>query len=231
MDSLRIILLVFGALVVAGIYFWETRRGNSADEAEYGSDDLSAVDSQLGDDDFSDAWDDAADPVEESMGQTAGSPAAANHTASDEHGDDELVITISVMARDDEVFSGAELAEVRDRFGLSFGEMHIFHRFENDGQTGGAKLFSVANAMEPGTFDNENLENLATPGLTLFLSLPGPIDPLAALESMVETAQGMASLLDAELWDESHSSLTPQSVNYLRERVADFVGRHAGDGA
>ncbi|RKZ35355.1 MAG: cell division protein ZipA [Gammaproteobacteria bacterium] len=232
MDGLRIILLIFGALVVAGIYVWETRRNKSAGEAEHDPDELPVDDANLRDDGFSDAWGDAADPMLESSGQTESFPKAVDLTAlRDDHNGVELVVTISVMARDDEVFSGAELSEVRDRFGLSFGEMHIFHRFENGEPASDRKLFSVANAMEPGTFDNEGLENLATPGLCLFLRLPGPIDPQAAFEAMVDTAQGIAELLDAEIWDESHSALTPQSVNYLRERVADFTRRHAGDGA
>ena len=50
----------------------------------------------------------------------------------------------------EEGFAGAELvAALRDQ-GLRFGEMNIFHYLDEDS---GSALYSVANAIEPGTFD------------------------------------------------------------------------------
>jgi FtsZ-interacting cell division protein ZipA len=42
---------------------------------------------------------------------------------------------------------------------------------------------------------------------------------------MLDAATTIAEELDGTLCDESRSHLTPQSINHLRERIADFVRR------
>jgi cell division protein ZipA len=97
--------------------------------------------------------------------------------------------------------------------------MSIFHR-RNSGET----LFSVANLVVPGTFDPSTMDGFSSPGLALFVTLPGPADPVAAFEAMYECAQQMASRLDADLCDARRKPLDATALAALR----DEAGRAAG---
>ena len=133
------------------------------------------------------------------------------------------LIVLHVLARVEEGFAGAELvAALRDQ-GLRFGEMNIFHYLDEDS---GSALYSVANAIEPGTFDLADLPALRSPGLTFFLQLPTKVDGIEALEHMVEAAQNVAKALSGVIKDENMSALTGQTVEHLRERVSDFARRY-----
>jgi cell division protein ZipA len=65
------------------------------------------------------------------------------------------------MAKSDEPFGGDELVAALLGQGLKFGDMGIFHRTHGES---GQRLFSVANALEPGTFDLSDLSELKTQG-------------------------------------------------------------------
>jgi cell division protein ZipA len=61
----------------------------------------------------------------------------------------EELLILGVMAQSGEPFGGDELVAALRGQGLKFGDMGIFHRTHGDS---GERLFSVANAVEPGTF-------------------------------------------------------------------------------
>jgi cell division protein ZipA len=83
-------------------------------------------------------------------------------------------------------------------------------------------LFSAVNVVEPGTFDLNHMEDFKTPGICMFLRLPGPKRSLHAFEQLVESARKIANMLGAELKDENHSVLTQQTIEHYRQRVLDF---------
>lgn len=131
------------------------------------------------------------------------------------------VIVINVMAKPKDDISGNDLLRALLSVGLRFGEMNIFHRHEQ--LTGkGAVLFSAVNVVEPGTFDLNHMEDFKTPGICMFLRLPGPKRSLHAFEQLVESARKIANMLGAELKDENHSVLTQQTIEHYRQRVLDF---------
>ncbi len=131
------------------------------------------------------------------------------------------VLAIYVVARDGECFKGQDLLQLLLACDLRFGKMNIFHRHEKSGGRG-AVQFSVANIAEPGTFDLDRMEEVTTPGVCLFLVLPGPEAPYKAFDYMVETAQVLVKHLDGELRDDAHSALTRQTLEHCRQRIRDF---------
>ena len=134
------------------------------------------------------------------------------------------VLVINVIARDSNGFNGADLLEVLMACDVRFGEMNIFHRHEGrEGQ--GPVQFSVANLVKPGTFDPEHMREFYTPGVSMFLQLPGPDDPMLAFQCMAETANCLVKNLQGEMRDQDHSVLTPQTLEHYRERVRDFERR------
>jgi cell division protein ZipA len=99
--------------------------------------------------------------------------------------------------------------------------MGIFHRLvENHPERG--PIFSLANLVKPGSFDLNNLAAIRTPGVSLFMTLPGPVPALDAWDTLLPAAQRMAELLDAVLLDEERNALGRQRIAHLREELRGF---------
>ena len=131
------------------------------------------------------------------------------------------VLVVNVMARPGRDILGEDLYRAMASCGFRHGDMNIFHRFEQH-NGGGRLLFSVANVVEPGTFEPEAPEGFSTPGICMFLKLPGPKRPLQAFEVMVDCARKIGKLLNADMKDEHHSVMTQQTFEHYRQRVIDF---------
>ncbi len=142
-------------------------------------------------------------------------PAGANRPDAQE------VIVINVLAKADKPFSGPALKKLFEACGLEHGDMDIYHRHE-EADTTSPVQFSVANAVEPGTFRPGEMASMSTPGISFFMSMPGPTKPLQAFDFMFETAQCVVRNLGGELKDERRSVMTPQTVEHCRQRVREF---------
>ena len=105
--------------------------------------------------------------------------------------------------------------------GLKFGEMSIFHQRAN-GDNKGPVVFSVANILNPGTFDLNNMDDFYTRGVSLFLALPAPVNNLQAFDQMLDVAQQICGSLDGELKDDHRSNMTAQTIEHYRQRISDF---------
>ncbi|MBU1295248.1 MAG: cell division protein ZipA, partial [Gammaproteobacteria bacterium] len=93
----------------------------------------------------------------------------------------EEVIVINIFAPEEQNFSGMELLQLILNCGMRYGEMDIFHRHE-DGFDRGRVQFSMANAIEPGTFDLETMGESDCPGVSFFMGLPGPKNSMKAFD-------------------------------------------------
>ncbi|MDA8954015.1 cell division protein ZipA [Pseudomonadales bacterium] len=134
---------------------------------------------------------------------------------------DELII-LGVLAKSGAVFKGPELVAALRGQGLKFGNMSIFHRIDSATDE---HLFSVANAVEPGTFDLADMEALETPGITFFLQLPVPGDAFETLEDMLLSARTVAAALGGDVKDDQMNTLTGQTVEHMRQRLSDYARR------
>ena len=131
------------------------------------------------------------------------------------------VVVINVLARKDEDFQGTALKKLFEACGLEHGDMDIYHRHEQSDTTSPVQ-FSVANAVEPGTFKPGDMPRLTTPGISFFMSMPGPSNALQAFDFMLETAQCVVRNLGGELKDERRSVMTPQTIEHCRQRIREF---------
>ncbi|MNZ70008.1 Cell division protein ZipA [compost metagenome] len=136
----------------------------------------------------------------------------------------EEVLVISVVARDPEGFKGPALLQSILESGLRFGDMDIFHRHESMAGNGEV-LFSMANAVKPGTFDLDDIDNFSTRAVSFFLGLPGPRHPKQAFDLMVAAARKLSHELDGELKDEQRSVMTAQTIEHYRQRIVEFERR------
>jgi cell division protein ZipA len=137
------------------------------------------------------------------------------------------IVSLFVVAPDGEVFHGSDIAVAAEKAGLRFGAMHIFHRLV-DGRPDAGPIFSMANMMKPGYFEMGRIGDLTTPGVTFFITLPGPLAALDAWEAMLPTAQRIAELLGGELLDEDRNALGRQRVAGLREELRAWDRQHEG---
>ena len=144
-----------------------------------------------------------------------------NVEAADAGAEDTLCIVINVHAQTNHAFPGLEVKKLLEACGLDHGEMSIFHRHEEDDLLSPVQ-FSVANAIEPGYFDPDILGSISTPGVSFFMTLPGPKDYTKAFEYMLETAQCFARNLKGELKDEQLCILTPQTIEHNKQKIKDF---------
>lgn len=135
--------------------------------------------------------------------------------------DYEEILIIHVVARNEEGFKGPDLLQSILESGLRFGSMDIFHRHES--MTGnGDKLFSMANALNPGTFDLDDIDMFSTRAVCFFMGLPGPRNTRQAFDLMIAAARKLAKELDGDLKDDHRSVLTAQTIEHYRQRIADF---------
>jgi cell division protein ZipA len=105
----------------------------------------------------------------------------------------DMVVMINLFATDGRVFSGVDILDATRQLDLVFNDLHFFQR--NDEQ--GDALFTMASAINPGTFELARLEDFTTRGLAFFMTLPSRIDPLEQFDAMLTTAREMEGMLHA----------------------------------
>lgn len=133
----------------------------------------------------------------------------------------EHFVVLYVIAQN-EPFTGQGLLESLVEFDMQFGEMNLFHRLDENGDP----LFSLVNAVEPGTFDLATMDELQTPAISLFMRAHDHEEPALVFDQMVEVANNLAQELGGEVRDQSRSVLTPQTIEHCREEILKFQLRY-----
>ncbi|MCF6218620.1 MAG: hypothetical protein L3J62_08640 [Gammaproteobacteria bacterium] len=126
------------------------------------------------------------------------------------------VIALHIVAKQGD-FAGADLVKAANLAAMRYGEMEIFHFL---GATQGAITFSMANMLEPGTFDLDNLNGFTTPGVLLFMESDLQDDLATSLNSMAKVARNICERLDAQLCDDHRRPFDLQQLDAWR---ADLI--------
>ncbi len=200
MDGLRWLLLLFGLLVIAGVYLYSRRKKNTDDDAVVPG----RVEPSL------DGAKDESVETDESDVDVESPPLVGP----------QKIVTVRIVAREKKSFPGDDLVLSMRGIGLRHGKFGIFHRY--DGNDESRTVFSAASLVEPGSFDLQNIQGQKIPGISLFLVLPGPVDSVEGFDMMLAAARALTQSLDGELLDESGSSLSIQRERYLREEIIQF---------
>lgn len=200
MWELRWILLGLGVLLIAAVYLWSRRRARLA--ADPGA--LERTEPEI--------REESAEPAD-SDGREAAKPASPPKP--------ERIISLRLVAGATSDLSCEDLVIGLRDAGLRHGRFGIFHRHIGDDLTGEA-VFSVANLVEPGSFDLANMKETKLPGVSFFLLLPCPGDAIAAFDDMIQTARRLAQELNADLFDDRGSSWSIQRERYLREEIIEY---------
>lgn len=211
MDGLRWLLLFFGLLVIAGVYFYSRREKKAEDDpvdvvVERREPTLDGGEPIVVEDLDSSFESPGIDEPDDEAPAAADSP--------------QKIVTLRLIGREKKPFQGDELILSMRGIGLRHGKFGIFHRY--DGNDERRTIFSAASLVEPGSFDLTNIKDQQIPGISLFLVLPGPVDSVEAFDMMMAAARALAQSLDGELLDESGSTLSIQRERYLREEIIQF---------
>lgn len=138
-------------------------------------------------------------------------------TAKDSIGD---ILVMHLMASDNKGINGQKLMDAALAAGMRYGAKKIFHRYAGEDGSGEV-LFSMANAMNPGTFDLSNMGQTTTLGVTFFMEPAALQNPLESFEMLTQTVDKLSGDLELKVLDETRSSMTRQTFDHYRQRARD----------
>ena len=131
----------------------------------------------------------------------------------------QMTVLLTVTASQGRSFRGSQILEVFKELDLRLSKMGVFDCFKGDQEK---PVLGIGHLREPGTFALDSIETLLTPGLLLFMHLPGPLGAVAAVDFMLAIARRLAQKLDGNVCDERRNKMTAQSINHLRSEAVEF---------
>ena len=227
-NSLRLILLLVGIVILMGIYFYDVLQKKKNDEVE----ELNMPDRDErvepvmnGESAFSAVFEDQQEAS--SVGQAEPEVLNADEAAPEVEQEDipvaeqAPVIQLAVLSREGTVLSGTALLDGFTRLNLEFGDMGIFHRYERqDGVE--VQQFHVANILEPGTFPVGSMADFESTGIVLFFQANDAVNPEEAFENMLDVALQLSQSFDARLVDSEMNELMADKITRIQAQLANL---------
>tara|TARA_B100001093_G_C26570996_1_gene902937 strand:- start:428 stop:910 length:483 start_codon:yes stop_codon:yes gene_type:complete len=140
-----------------------------------------------------------------------------HHNSAKDAEDVRDLIVLNILTNSERI-KGQELLEFLMENEICFGEMEIFHKLDSQGQV----LFSLANAIEPGTFDLSNIDESEIPGVTLFMQIDGTNQAERIFDDMLGLARGISEKFSSQIFDGTRSALTQQTIGHIRQNIREM---------
>ena len=227
---LRIGILVAGILLLVAIFlFGRPKKPSQGRRIETAERDTARVEPSLAGDDTSEQMQDYNDErvSQPELGLAGGTPVAGveSDLGKRPSQDFDKIVSLYVAAKAGQVLRGEDIVVAAEKTGLTFGHMNVFHRLV-EGHPERGPVFSMANIMQPGSFDMANIRSLETPAIAFFLTLPAPMTALEAWEKLLPNVERMAELLDGVVLDDSRNALSRQRIQHIREELRAYDRQH-----
>ncbi len=129
-------------------------------------------------------------------------------------------VILTIIAPERQPYTGQAIKAALEQQQFVLTERGVWECLTGDGSD--QMIFSVGHLREPGTFDLAKLAQLRTPGLLLFMVLPGPLNATTAFDLMLEEARQLQRRLGGVLCDQRRHPVSAQSLLQLRTRANHF---------
>lgn len=127
------------------------------------------------------------------------------------------MITFYVVSAEGYQFEGEHVVQCLEALGFEYGEYNIFHRHKHLGNSNSPVIFSIANMMQPGVFDLNNLKDFSTIGLVIFMHLPTEGNLKTNLRLMLQCTERLASALNGFVLNDRHEIFDENArIEYLK---------------
>ena len=148
---------------------------------------------------------------------------AANSTASTAavNTNSKVNVVLLILAEQGELFHGNDLLGTFRALELQLNDKGIWN-CHVDGEARDKPVFGIGHLQEPGQFDLATMVDLKTPGMLLFMTLPGPVTATTAVELMIKTADRLVDRVGGIVCDQQGRALTTTSLAKLRSEAAMF---------
>ncbi len=130
-----------------------------------------------------------------------------------------MTVALTILAPRHRMFKGHEIQTAAEEAGFLLSEAGLFERHPESATSMYTPVFSLAHLRKPGSFQPETLSELITPGLLVFMTLPGPLEGMKALDLLVLSVDQVARKLNGVICDEHRRKLTNQGLMSLRDKV------------
>ncbi len=236
--QIRIALIVFGVALVAYIYFdyakkKKTQKENArlkkqfskvstgVDSSGFDSDGVGLARSKDGKDGV------LNNKIEPSIGNIEPKIVNTSHSRIEEVDKtkefEQRVYSLIIQAPKGSHYKGSDFMPLFLSQGLKFGEMNIFHRYKSVGKNPGKPIYSIANAVEPGTFDLNSIDSFRTPAFAIFSNFAGEKEFASHYGNLVKTADFFVKELGGSLLDESQQVYSKQAHNERLEEIKNSL--------
>ncbi len=235
-DILRIVIIVIGTLVIAGMLLWhyiKNRQNQSGFNFFDRGDHLGEIDDSLvidtKDDDFDiiplggvndhENSDYLADDTEFTVNDIDQEfQVELKHHANEAGGagfEIPDILQFGIVSAEESGFNGKQLQQAFAKVGLKYGSNQVYERLDEYDQVD----FSVASMVEPGFFPADNLESFICPGIVFFFQPKLVNDPLVVFDDFTETIHILAVELGGIEWDHNRQPLTADTRQMIRNQL------------
>lgn len=222
MEIVSLIIMIIGLLALIFIYWASRRTGQDFPQQSQKRPSISQITAEDGSEISSIAADlparDGKLPNENARNMLDGWEAkpspltAANSQAPEPETTADLPSQlIMFIAAEQAEFTGTEVLSALDNAGLQFGEMNVYHRMILT-ETGEQSLFYVANGIKPWTLVPDEVAETSTPGLSLILNLPSPINNREAIHDFVKTAERLNHQLAGVIKNQNQEVISEEEL-------------------
>ncbi|MEO1888736.1 MAG: cell division protein ZipA C-terminal FtsZ-binding domain-containing protein [Cycloclasticus sp.] len=228
-NSLRLILLGVGVVILLGIYFYDAlkkRLSRKEDKLDTFIPDERIEPVMPTETSFSAVYDevttsDDGSTQHESLSQKDDMAEPIPKKDEVPVAEQAMVIQLTVLPKEGAAISGAAILDAFTALDLEFGDMGIFHCYERDDGVE-VKRFHVANILEPGIFPVGGMADFKSTGVVLFFQTNDSVNPELAFENMLQTARELSQRFDAILAGGNMKELTMGDISDIQSKLADL---------
>ncbi|MBV1951344.1 MAG: cell division protein ZipA C-terminal FtsZ-binding domain-containing protein [Cycloclasticus sp.] len=133
-----------------------------------------------------------------------------------------MVVQLIVLAKDGLPMKGDLLLSAFSDLGLKYDDMGIYHRAEQlDDKC--LPLFYIANRLEPGTFPVGQMEGFESTELVLFFQTSATLDAGKAFMEMLDVAGDLSQRFSATLLSDNMEELSIEKISSIQLELSELA--------